>query len=323
MKIFLTFDYELFFGSVSGSVERCLLLPTNDLLKLAEKKNVQYTFFVDIGFIIQAEKYPELQSEVEKVKNQLQDIIAKGHDIQLHIHPHWEKAIYANGKWVMNTKGAYKFSDFSLDEIEEIFTRYKNRLESLINRKVEVYRAGGWCVQPFSLIKDICIRLNIVADSSVFVGGYLMTEDYQVDFTDAPSKSKYRFEDDVCVEDVNGRFIEFPISSYRYSPSFYWQLYGLGKLFPKRHKMIGDGKFISQGGRKLQTLTNFTNNHVSSDGYYAKKLNQALLKSLNLGHEEMVVIGHPKGNTSYSLSKLKNFIELNQNNHCFTTFPDK
>ena len=63
MKIFLTYDYELFFGEPSGSVEKCMLEPTADLLNLAKGKDVFLTFFVDVGYLIQAEKYPELKGE--------------------------------------------------------------------------------------------------------------------------------------------------------------------------------------------------------------------------------------------------------------------
>ena len=80
--------------------------------------------------------------------------------------------------------------------------------------------------------------------------------------------------------------------------------------------------FLSQGGRKKSTLTSYTNAHVSTDGYYAKKLNASLEKSINLEHKEMVVIGHPKGNTEYSIKKLEQFIEVNHTKHNFTTFEE-
>ena len=94
MNIFLTFDYELFFGENPGSVEKCMLEPTRDLLRIAKGRNVSYTFFVDIGYIIRAEEYPELEEEVSKVKTQLLHLVSLGHDLQLHVHPHWENAEY-------------------------------------------------------------------------------------------------------------------------------------------------------------------------------------------------------------------------------------
>lgn len=320
MKIYLTFDYELFFGDISGSVQKCMLEPTEQLLDLAKGKDVYYTFFVDVGFLIKAEEYPHFKNELSLVKSQIQQIIELGHSVQLHIHPHWEKAIFENGKWKMNIDGNYKLSDFQEEERSKVIEKHKTYIEKLINKKVDTFRAGGWCIQPFSKLKDDFKRLRILNDSSVIQGEYLKTSNYNIDFTMAPNKSKYRFSDDVCVEDVNGIFTEYPILSYRYNPSFYWMLHGLGKLFPKQHKMIGDGTFISQGGRKYSRLFNYSSHHISTDGYYAKKLEAGLAKALNLNSEEMVVIGHPKGNTVYSVKKLKKFIDKNYKIYNFVSF---
>lgn len=323
MKIYLTFDYELFFGEKSGSVQKCMIEPTNTLFELASTKNVHYTFFVDVGYLIQAEKYVELENEVASVKAQILKMIALNHTVQLHIHPHWEKAIWKDGKWNMNVEGNYKLSDFPEAERASIIFRYAEYLSNLIGKKITTFRAGGWCIQPFSELADELKKNGIRYDSSVIEGGFLQTSNYNVDFTNAPKKSKYRFSDDVCVEDENGYFTEFPITSYRYRPSFYWWLYGLGKLFPKQHKMIGDGSFLSQGGRKWFVLFNYSNHHISTDGYFAKKLNAGLAKAINLGNEEMVIIGHPKGNTHYSVEKLKKFIFKNEKTHQFTSFENE
>jgi len=296
-----------------------MLQPTQDLFELAKGKNVHYTFFVDVGYLIAAEKYPQLNSELQLVKAQIKEMIALGHDVQLHIHPHWEKATW-DGKWSMNIENSYRLSDFSDKEIEIIVKKYKNYLDELIDKKTFAFRAGGWCIEPFLLLKDVFLELGITVDSSVFPGGYLQTENYTVNFLNAPLKSKYRFENSVIDEAKNGSFTEFPISSFRYRASFYWWLFVLGRLFPKKHKMIGDGLFISQGGRKWNSLTSYSNYHVSTDGYYAKKLLASLDKSMNMNRSEMVVIGHPKGNTRYSLKKLKQFIDKNHTIHQFKAF---
>jgi hypothetical protein len=320
MKIFLTYDYELFFGNDSGTVEKCMLEPTKDLFDIARGKAVYYTFFVDVGYLITAEKYPELNNDLERVKAQIKEMVHLGHEVQLHVHPHWEKSVYENGKWTMNVHGAYKLSDFSVAESAMIFNKYKAYLEELIGREVKVFRAGGWCIQPFEHIAEVFKTTGMVADSSVIIGDYMMTDDYAIDFRFAPLKSKYKFSNNVCIEEPDGDFCEFPIASLRYSPLFFWRLYILGRLFPSKHKMIGDGTFLSQGGRKKRVLTSYSIGHVSTDGYYASKLEAALEKNRNIGFEEMVVIGHPKGNTKYSLRKLKAFIEKYQNKNSFTTF---
>lgn len=320
MKIFLTFDYELFFGSQSGSVEKCMLEPTNDLLQIARDKQVSYTFFVDVGYLICAEKYSELTQEVAAVKDQIKKMILEGHDVQLHIHPHWEKAVYLNGRWEMNLQGAYRLADFNAAERKQIIRAYKSYLEELIGRSVFVFRAGGWCIQPFELLMDDFRELGLTIDSSVIPGDFLMTSDYAVDFRDAPMKDCYKFDSDVCVENEDGFFTEFPITSMRYSPLFFWRLYVLGRLSPENHKMIGDGVFLDQGGRKKRTLLTYTRNHVSTDGYFAGKLTAALNMCKNSGFETMLTIGHPKGNTKYSLVQLQKFINYNHTKHDFTSF---
>ncbi|MFN5786043.1 MAG: hypothetical protein ACK457_08720, partial [Flavobacteriia bacterium] len=107
-----------------------------------------------------------------------------------------------------------------------------------------------------------------------------------------------------------------------YSPLFYWRLYILGRLFPSRHKMLGDGKFLSQPGRKTSVLTNFTWNHVSSDGFYASKLNNCVRSFSDRAFSDMVIIGHPKSMTVYSFEKLEKFVEIWHNKHSFITFRD-
>ncbi len=326
MNIFLTFDYELFFGSETGSVEKCLIEPTNALLVLAKRYSIPMTFFVDVGYLIrletESEKHRQLKSDLAKVKNQITEIIESGCDIQLHIHPHWERSYFNGQKWIIDMNGHYKLSDFEVEEMIHIVSFYKTYLEELTQKSVHTFRAGGWCIQPFDRLKEIFKEIGIRYDTSVFAGGYFESKDYFFDFRTAPRKSVYRFEEDVCLEKANGFFTEYPISSYKYSPLFYWRLYTLGRLFPEQHKMIGDGQFLAQPGRKKSVLTNFTWNHVSSDGYYASKLQQSLQNWKNDKHENMVVIGHPKGNTKFSVAKLERFIHRNYLENSFRSFQE-
>lgn len=324
MNIFLTYDYELFFGNVTGSAEKCLIQPTNRLLKLSQEHNVRMVFFVDVGYLIKlkkfAEMHPEPRHDWEMIISQLKEIIASGNEVQLHIHPHWEKSYYENGQWICVTDNAYKLDDFSDAEIVDIVKRYKFFIDELLNIKTTTFRAGGWCIQPFSRLKMIFKELGIINDSSVFPGGKFESSHYAFDFTNAPHKSKYHFENDVCEEVEDGSFTEFPIASHRYSPLFYWRLYAWGRINPSDHKMLGDGSFLAQPGRKKSVLTSFTWNHVSTDGFYASKLSTCLKEQMAKKHQEMVIIGHPKSMTNYSFKKLNEFLKENVRKHVFTTF---
>jgi hypothetical protein len=135
-------------------------------------------------------------------------------------------------------------------------------------------------------------------------------------------KDNYHFQKDICVEVPDGTFIELPISSMRYSPVFFWKLYLLGRLLPHRHKMLGDGNFVPQPGRKRQSLLQTTMNHVSTDGYFASKLESFHRKASKNGRNYSVVIGHPKSMTEFSFEKLERFIAENRNKHRFIPFRD-
>lgn len=325
MNIFLSFDYELFFGPQTGTVEKCMIEPAEELMRIAGKK-AKLIFFADIGFLIRAEHfshtYPELSKNVNTVRFQIKRMVDQGHDVQLHIHPHWEKSIYKDGKWDINAEGAYKLDDFSDEGIVDIVTRYKTYLDELVGYKTTAFRAGGWCVQPFERLKKIFLELGIRYDSSVIPGMKYETAHYRFDFSSVAEQEPYSFSNDVCETVVNGEFVEYPISSWVYAPSFYWKLYSLGRLFPSQHKMVGDGNFIPQPGRKKSGLTEKTRHHISCDGYYSSVLKEALATFEKQGRQNMVVIGHPKGMTKYSFKKLEDFIRMAEKNHQFLTFKE-
>lgn len=326
MNLFVTFDYELFFGYPTGSAQRCILEPTQELLAIGQDHKVQFTFFVDVGYIIQLEKWaptnPELQEDYTAIIEQLQKINQNGHDIQLHIHPHWETARYEKKEWKFSMDGNYKLADLTDDQVRKIVTTYKTKLEEIKGRPIHGFRAGGWCLQPFDrfshLFKEVAIRI----DSTVFQGGYLETKHYYFDFRSAPNKGRYHFENDLCAEEESGYFLELPIGGYKYSAAFFWRLYILGRLFPYYHKMIGDGNFISQGGKKYDSLKKGMWDHVSCDGYYASKLNQITREFDSKKRSDLVIIGHPKSMTVYSLRKLEEYIKLQQKKHSFLTLAD-
>jgi hypothetical protein len=84
--------------------------------------------------------------------------------------------------------------------------------------------------------------------------------------------------------------------------------------------MLGDGSFLKQPGRKKSVLTNFTWNHVSTDGYYASKLIQIEKRFEQNNTEHMVIIGHPKSMTKFSFNKLEDFLIRYHKKHQFLTF---
>lgn len=323
MNIYITLDYEIYFGENHGTVEKCIIYPTSELIRIAEKYNVRFSFFVDSGFILKLDefrkRFPVLENDYQAIIKQVNYLAATGHDIQLHIHPHWEDCYFDGNRWVMNVN-RYKLSDFNDDEIKDIVVRYKKVLFDITNQSVFSFRAGGWCLQPFSKLQKVFKENNISLDSSVFRNGQFSSRQYSFDFTNAPDKDIYKFENDVVVEDPSGYFTELPISPIRNSPLFFWFLFLLGRKNPYFHKPLGDGQAMPAPGYRKKLLTRFTNNPVSLDGYNARLLQKALKQLLKRNFNHMVVIGHPKALSRYSIVEVENFVLKNKEKHNFTTF---
>ncbi len=326
MTIFLTLDYELFSGSNPGSVENSIIIPTQKLLEVGDKYGVKFVFFVDSGYIDKLshyiDKYPSAQKDFDAITKQIKELHEGGHDIQLHIHPHWEDCTYDESGWHMDTS-RFRIHSFTQDEIEDIVKRYKKVLVDIVSDEIFAYRAGGWCLQPFDKLKNALKKNGIWLDSTVYDDGYNSSKTHFYDFREFPKKSFYRFEDDPVVEDENGFFTEIPISTYKVSPLFFWQFAYYKKFGKNEHKVFSDG--IGAGGTSnssmLRMLTKPSKSLVSMDGYRAKLLKNALKSnSKNDFDGNFVVIGHPKALTPYSLQKLDQFLEYAANDHTVVTF---
>ena len=323
MNVYITYDYELFFGNPTGSVEKCIIEPTNLISELANKAGVKMVFFIDVGYIKKLKEYkqqfPKVEKDYQLVINQIKDLVKQGHDCQLHIHPHWEDCTHNGTDWNM-VVNRYKLVDFSDSEIENIVVEYKQILENITNKAVVAYRAGGWCLQPFSRIKKAFEKAGLKLDSTVFPGGKNTKGNYYYDFTNVPNKDKWCFSDDLCVEDVKGEFIEYSISNYQYSVWFFWRLFVLGRLQPKLHKPIGDGYPIPSVGMKKQMLTKGMTLSAGVDGYFATKMSRVVKRNKRKGWDETVFIGHPKATTYFALKQLEKFINTHKNKVNFKTF---
>jgi hypothetical protein len=323
MKIYLTFDYELYFGSKSGTADRCLLEPTELILSATDPYNVKTTQFVDAGYLIRCRelsvKHPELEKDFNTVSQQLRNMSLNGHELQLHIHPHWLATQYENGQWQMNTS-RYRLHDFNSDDITSIVRSNAAFIRSISKNKISTYRAGGWCIQPFDKLKSALKEEGIVTDSSIFPGGYYTSEQYYYDFRNCPQVSQWRFEDDPLKPVDNGSFMEVPITSIKNSPLFYWKLFLLGRLFPEYHKPIGNGRAMEAPGQRKKLLTSYTLQTVSLDGYNAALLSKALRQQEKKKAQSMVIIGHPKSLTRFGADALEKFVRENHQRHEFSTF---
>lgn len=94
-KVIFSYDYELFFGIMSGTVQKTLIEPTNLLLDCMESVSARGNFFIDYLMFECLEKLSDerAKSDLKLMKEQVKDMVRRGHRIELHLHPHWIDAL--------------------------------------------------------------------------------------------------------------------------------------------------------------------------------------------------------------------------------------
>ena len=313
MNIILSFDYEVFFGRRTGTVERTLLEPAEALCKIAARHGLPLVFFVDAGFLLRlredGRRSPLLMRDHDRIMRQLETFVTAGHEIQLHVHSHWEDSYWNGEAWDINTL-RYRLHDFGEAAISEIVKRYANALRDVTGGEgVFAYRAGGWVIQPFARIRSALRDAGIYIDSTIFAGGTAEGETHSFDFSNAPAASHWFFDDNPLELKSQGEFLEVPIASYRLSPAFYWRFAMAKKLGGSLHRPFGDGNAIPLSRSDLVgKLSRWTTSVVSIDGYKSSFLIDAYRKYERAGKTDFVVIGHPKSLSRYSLQRLERFI---------------
>jgi len=229
-EIILTIDYELFLGNKTGTVNDCMIEPTRKLLSLLENNNSKMTVFWDIlhyyRLLQLQERFIELKEDRVVIEEQILDLVKKGHDVQMHLHPHWLDAQYENGKW------NFKYDRFKLhnlsreNNIEDINTIIgcisisKKIIENTIRKikplyTVTSFRAGGYLIEPFSELKEALELNKIYVDSSVALEMFNYNELFSYNFIKYPRQSFYRFEDSLTKVIDKGKFIEIPITTVK------------------------------------------------------------------------------------------------------------
>lgn len=312
MRTLLTLDYEIYFGRNTGSVARTLLEPTEALLGVAGRHGAKLVFFVDAGFLLRLRadmhQSGQLRAEHDAVCRQVAALAAAGHEIQLHVHPHWEDARWDGGWRLEGTR--YALHAFDSAAIAEIVGRYVAVLRELAGpQAARVYRAGGWVIQPFTKLRSGLLDAGVRIDSTVYAEGRSEGALQPYDFRGAPAKSRWRFDTDPLVEAADGPFLEVPIASWPVGPLFYWRLAFAKKFGSAKHRPLGDGAAIPMSRRDLaRKLLRRSVSVVSMDGYKASFLGAAAADYRRRGMEDFVVIGHPKALTPYSLLRLDEYL---------------
>lgn len=304
-KCLLTFDYELFLGDSSGSVSKSLIEPTNKILDVLDKKESKSVFFVDAAFLIRAKE--TAYEDYLLIKKQLKRIISQGSEIQLHIHPQWLDSCVEQDFWYFKSYERFRLQSMKVDEAVEYFCKCKSFLEEMAEIEVNVFRAGGWCIQPFDVFYEAFLKSGIKIDSSV-TPGLIKNElpHHFFDFTNNCCASLYKFSTDPTREDTNGPYIECPVTMH----SMHGTKLALNSILLKfsNNKLMGDGKGLyrmDSFDKKLKRL--FLNNTrpFSVESLHPVIFQSELRKILGKENELINLVMHPKTFTEVALLNLE------------------
>lgn len=324
-SLLLTFDYELFLGNRSGTVDECMIQPTSEIASILQKHGAKAIFFIDTTYLMTLEKYSfkyeKCKHDFENVCNQLRELSRDHHEIFPHIHPHWLQAEYMPeiNQWKLGNTSLYRFHHLSLSQREEVFTGSVKLLRSILGdnaRPIDGFRAGGWSVQPFSDFSPYFKQTGIKYEFSVIPGYYHFTDAQYFDFTSAPHKDYYAFSDDVTVETLNGEYLEFTASMLEVSKGT--QL--LDKFITKlRYKLLNDHTFNKGSGQSPKELKHI--NPKRPDGiklgdHHKERVAIELLTAIKLpaylryleNNNYMLFISHPKMITGHSMKTFDQFL---------------
>lgn len=333
IRIILTVDYEVF-GDGSGQVAPCVLKPTERITEVAERYGAPVTFFVEALEFMSFEQ----AGSGAGIRFQLQDLLRRGHDLQLHMHPQWGNAkLGEDGNWRLALE-QWRIGDLPRDAVFDMASKsigWINTLarEARSNYSCNTFRAGGWAIQPSIHLLSALSELGIRIDSSVAPGMYASLPGEWFDFRKAPSLPFWSIENDVCISGGDGKLLEVPIATATIGKAAHFKA-----LMANRSRGSGlapecVGSYAGPNGlswrrvesiRKLMRLGHTMLDFSTMPGSVLVSIVKDWVeKYSNVPSLPIVAIGHTKNFTSASAQALDEFLSwANNAGVSFSTYGD-
>lgn len=344
INVLFTFDYELPLGRLTGSYEDALFKPANRLMELAERLDFKIVLFADILSYLFFKQH-EITAYTRPFEAQLQEAITKGHDVQLHLHPHWLESSMENGTFQPSNK--FKLGDFFSPEnpgkIHEIIRLGIDELTNICreanpNYQCIAYRGGGYNLEPYSaLIIDGLKSCGIRYDSSIVPGYFFKSAQNCVDYTRVPNLPNWYLSASGNLNETGKEgILEIPVASAKKRP---FELPTFIKTRLKKYQkrapqsfgqMIHESHALTLAEKWKMRLANrmlTVDNHAFSPSYL-KHIHQTYVNRFPAENEiSFALIGHPKGMGEYALNLLESYTQFIRNQgselvaiHTFETF---
>jgi glycosyltransferase involved in cell wall biosynthesis len=338
LQVIFTLDYEIH-GNGEGCPRELMVEPTRRMLELFDQFGAKLTIMADIGEILKFKQYAEQKKTDDyhygDIVSQLQDAVARGHDVQLHIHSSYFKATHNGRQWVQHWE-EYDFAGLDSDRMSAMVREGREFLESILKPVNPAYRciafrAANWSVSPSIKVVRALLDNGIQIDSSIFKHGRrdgLVKFDYagaHSDLVPWPASN-----DDLCAQDDRGDLWEFPIyAENRFIGAFltfsrlcraaHFRKYGSATAGPARKRTLLDkASFLTKRHAWKADFNQCTGRQLI--GALRRADRQASVISDDI---PFVLIGHSKLFNSLNERSLRPFLKFvarNKNRFGFRTF---
>lgn len=326
VTLVLSFDHELSLGGAQ-SYERNLFEPTERLLDLANEIHVPVCLLTDVLSAVRFETW-DRSGFYEPYCRQVHRALHEGHEVQLHLHPHWLDVRLDGRRFVLG--GRYSLSDFHGEapprDIPGIVRQGTDALTRICREadprwQCLAFRAGGYALGSHAdLVLSALWQTGIRVESSVAKGYYLQTRDSCVDFRRMPAPANWWVAPDGPLDRPGEQgFFEVPIVAVPRNP---WNNlpFLVKRIACRRHYFDSGGiGFHDARGRvwdKLGRLFPFSAWHLSFDSHthsansLLKILEGHLCAHANDAHIYGAAIGHPKSMGPYQRQLMREFVTL-------------
>lgn len=335
IHLILTFDYELPLGKVKHSYEDALFQPTEQLLELAQKIEVPIVLFADI-LSYYKHKESQISSFTVPFEKQLQKALQLGHEVQLHLHPHWMKTEV--GEQTFQPDLSFTLEHFSDEELEQLLQLSIKELKAVLSPidpyyRPTAYRAGGYNIQSKGgAMIPLLQKYGVAFDSSVAQGYYFHSAQSTVDFRKLPAKGNWLLPlDGDLTQEGNSSIMEVPIAA---KPKTLFELPTALKMRLYADRAVNRGSMIHRQDaipwkEKINMFRSSRMLSVDNFTFTPKQLLQILDYHIRKYKTEedlyVALIGHPKSMGEYALGLLESFVKMTRDKYGnelrITTFP--
>ncbi|MCX6271835.1 MAG: hypothetical protein NTU44_11555 [Bacteroidetes bacterium] len=338
-QLVLAFDHELPLGGITGTYDQAIFEPTRQVIESANKLGVKVCLFTDILSLLFFRKHlvPEF---TEPYTRQLQYALECGHEVQLHLHPHWIDTRLENGRFVPS--GSFGLGDFAgkgyPGNIEGIVAQGVQELTAICRTvrpdyQCIAFRAGGFNLHPeTSRILTALHSQGIRIDSSIPRDFYYRSAFSEINYKNTPEPCNWTIP---LSGPVNGQaengLLEVPIAT---KPA--GLITNLKHLYNKKkysQRAYVTGKTLHSGNvSKLDKLRFVFSVRMLGFDTWTMNVND-LIKILQYNlqkyrKDESIIlssVSHPKNMGRYSIGLMEAFILDTMRKHPdlqFTTFEE-